>query len=64
VRISHFVARMFFRGIYFPQMSKMAWIRLLLQNRKTIFQLGLDGFRTWRATRRVRETEVIAVPTS
>ena len=64
VRISHFVARMFFRGIYFPQMSKIAWIRLLLQNKKTIWQLGRDGFRTWRSARRVEKTETVVIPTS
>jgi len=28
-RVSHFIARLFFRGIYFPQMNKRAWIKLL-----------------------------------
>jgi len=64
VRISHFVARLFFRGIYFPQMSKTAWIRLLIQNRKTIYQLGRDGFRTWRSARRVQKTKPVVVTTS
>lgn len=54
VRISHLVARLFFRGIYFPQMSKRAWIKLLLENRKTIFSLTKEGLKTWRASRRNR----------
>ncbi|MEZ5426718.1 MAG: radical SAM protein [Pyrinomonadaceae bacterium] len=53
-RISHFVARVFFRGIYFPQMKKRDWIKLLLQNRRTIFSLFKEGFQTWRK-RRVKE---------
>jgi radical SAM superfamily enzyme YgiQ (UPF0313 family) len=52
VRISHLVARLFFRGIYFPQMSKWAWARLLLDNRKTIFSLTREGIKTWREARR------------
>ncbi len=48
VRISHFVARLFFRGIYFPQMNSRAWIKLLFQNRKTILSLAAEGVGTWR----------------
>ncbi|HNQ15457.1 MAG TPA: radical SAM protein, partial [Pyrinomonadaceae bacterium] len=39
VRISHLVARLFFRGIYFPQLGTRAWLKLLFQNRKTIWSL-------------------------
>ncbi|HEY8561807.1 MAG TPA: hypothetical protein VIL74_15635, partial [Pyrinomonadaceae bacterium] len=52
VRISHLVARLFFRGIYFPQMSKSAWLKLLFQNRKTILGLTREGVKTWRSARR------------
>ncbi len=48
VRISHLVARLFFRGIYFPQMRKREWIQLLFQNRKSIISLSKEGFTTWR----------------
>lgn len=51
VRISHLVARLFFRGIYFPQMGKTAWLKLLFQNRKTILSLTAEGLRTWRKAR-------------
>jgi hypothetical protein len=47
-RISHFVSRIFFRGIYFPQMRKRDWLKLLLQNRKTITGLAKEGFVTWK----------------
>jgi hypothetical protein len=63
VRISHLVARMFFRGIYFPQMGKMAWIKLIFQNRKAIFQLVREGAKTWRRARRTRKMEEATVPT-
>lgn len=63
-RISHLVARLFFRGIYFPQMSKMAWVKLLFQNRKSILSLSGEGLRTWRAARRRRKVATSAVPTT
>jgi hypothetical protein len=56
-RISHLVARLFFRGIYFPQMSKWAWIRLLLDNRKTIISLTAEGVGTWRRARKRQRIE-------
>jgi len=52
VRISHIVARLFFRGIYFPQMSRSAWIKLLLDNRKSILSLTAEGISTWRKARK------------
>ncbi len=54
-RISHFVSRIFFRGIYFPQMRKRDWVKLLLANRGTIYSLTKEGASTWRkANRRKR----------
>jgi radical SAM superfamily enzyme YgiQ (UPF0313 family) len=47
-RINIFIARMCFRGIYFPQMGPLAWLRLIWQNRRTIFSLVREGLRTWR----------------
>ncbi len=52
VRIGHLVARLFFRGIYFPQMSKSAWLKLLFDNRRSILSLTGEGIRTWRAHRK------------
>lgn len=47
-RISHFIARLFFRGIYYPQMGTLAWLKLIAQNRHTLFKLVKEGFRVWR----------------
>jgi len=44
-RISHLVARLFFRGIYFPQLNTRAWLRLIAQNRRPIFNLSFEGAR-------------------
>ncbi len=63
VRISHLVARLFFRGIYFPQMSRWAWIKLLLDNRRSIASLSAEGFRTWRLAKKRRKIEAQALPT-
>lgn len=58
-RIGHFVARAFFRGIYFPQMRKRDWLKLLFQNRRTILGLLKEGFGTWRNSRKTkRETSL------
>jgi radical SAM superfamily enzyme YgiQ (UPF0313 family) len=51
-RIGHLVARLFFRGIYFPQLNKRAWLNLLFQNRKTILSLSKEGLKTWRGARK------------
>jgi radical SAM superfamily enzyme YgiQ (UPF0313 family) len=51
IRISHLVSRFFFRGIYFPQMNKRAWLNLLFQNRKTILKLARESLTTWRGSR-------------
>ncbi|MGH9941885.1 MAG: B12-binding domain-containing radical SAM protein [Pyrinomonadaceae bacterium] len=53
-RISHLVARLFFRGIYFPQMNKRAWIKLIAQNRRVVFGLLKEGIGTWRSARQRR----------
>ena len=38
-RINIFLARICFRGIYFPMMGKLAWPKVILENRQTIFKL-------------------------
>jgi radical SAM superfamily enzyme YgiQ (UPF0313 family) len=53
-RISHLVARLFFRGIYFPQMSKRAWLKLLFDNRKSLISLTTEGLSMWRRARKLR----------
>jgi radical SAM superfamily enzyme YgiQ (UPF0313 family) len=51
-RISHLVARLFFRGIYFPQMTRRAWVKLIFDNRRTIYPLVREGIARWRDARR------------
>ncbi len=60
-RINIFLARFCFRGIYFPMMGKMAWVKVIVQNRRTIFKLVREGFKAgaWRgAPARVPASQV------
>jgi hypothetical protein len=56
-RIGHLVARLFFRGIYFPQLNTRAWLKLLFDNRRTIISLTREGLSTWRRARRQHRIE-------
>jgi len=47
-RINILVARLCFRGIYFPMMGRLAWVKVIAQNRKTIFNLVKEGFSSRR----------------
>ena len=38
-RVNIFLARLCFRGIYFPMMGRSAWLKVVAQNRRTIFKL-------------------------
>jgi radical SAM superfamily enzyme YgiQ (UPF0313 family) len=53
-RINIFIARLCFRGIYFPMMSRFTWVRVFAENRRTIFKLAKQGFSEWRGARRRR----------
>jgi radical SAM superfamily enzyme YgiQ (UPF0313 family) len=43
-RINIFLARLCFRGIYFPMMGRLAWLKVVTQNRHTIFKLTKEAF--------------------
>ncbi len=51
-RINILVARLCFRGIYFPQMGRWNWIKVISQHRSTIFSLVKEGFGMWRKSRK------------
>ncbi len=64
-RIGHLVARLFFRGIYFPQMRKRDWLKLVFQNRKPIMSLTWEGLQTWRKFKRNQKRQKIeTIPTT
>ena len=51
-QIMHFVMRMFFRGIYFPQRNARVWTRLVAQNRKPLLKLIKGGYGKYREGRK------------
>jgi radical SAM superfamily enzyme YgiQ (UPF0313 family) len=42
-RLSHFIARMCFRGIYFPQMTAWSWAKVMVENRRVAAGLALEA---------------------
>jgi radical SAM superfamily enzyme YgiQ (UPF0313 family) len=56
-RLILLIGRLFFRGIYFPQMNKRAWARVLFHNRRTIYNLVREGVSTRSSSRPDREVE-------
>ena len=49
-KISHFIARLFFRGIYFPHHGVWTWVKAVAQNRKAIYGIVRDCFTKWHGT--------------
>ncbi len=62
IRITHLAMRLFFRGIYFPQMNKRAWVKVIIDNRRPIYKLVKEGLGKWRVGH--REASVATVATS
>jgi radical SAM superfamily enzyme YgiQ (UPF0313 family) len=62
VRISHLAARLFFRGIYFPQTGTVEWLKLLWANRRTIYSLTSEGLLLWARQRRTHRNELAVRP--
>ena len=42
-RIIHLLSRLAFRGIYFPQMKRRDWVKILFQNRSSILKIILQA---------------------
>jgi len=56
-RINIFLARVCFRGIYFPMLGKLAWLKVAAENRHTIFKLLKEAFFGRKARPRLRDVE-------
>ncbi len=50
-KISHLAARLFFRGIYFPQKGAWQWLRLVASNWSPILRIVRESFQSWGGTR-------------
>lgn len=57
----HFLMRLFFRGIYVPQMTATAWFRLIFENRRSIFTLVRKGIAKYREAHK-RQPEKSTAP--
>lgn len=57
----HFLMRLFFRGIYVPQMTKRAWLNLIFQNRRSITKLVRRGVGKYREAHK-RQTRKATAP--
>jgi radical SAM superfamily enzyme YgiQ (UPF0313 family) len=55
-RVNIMIARLCFRGIYFPQMGRFAWAGVISQNRRVIFKLVKEGFDAWRGVAKTTES--------
>jgi len=49
-KISHLIARLFFRGIYFRQKSAWVWLKLLVQNLRSILLVIREVRTNWNGT--------------
>jgi radical SAM superfamily enzyme YgiQ (UPF0313 family) len=59
--VMHLLARLCFRGIYVPQMTKRAWLNLIFQNRRSIVRLVRNGIAKYREAHD-RQTEEVTAP--
>jgi radical SAM superfamily enzyme YgiQ (UPF0313 family) len=50
-RVNVFLARLCFRGIYFPMLRKSSWLRVIIENRRTILRLFKEGVFRWMRPR-------------
>jgi radical SAM superfamily enzyme YgiQ (UPF0313 family) len=49
-KISHLIARIFFRGIYFPPKGTWGWLKVIAGNRRSIFRIVKESFTKWHGT--------------
>ena len=67
-RLSHLIARLFFRGIYYPPKGAWGWLKVIAQNGRAIGSLIEESFTSWpggaRARERVKFDAPLAAPAS
>jgi hypothetical protein len=62
-RVNVFLARLCFRGIYFPMLTKFSWLRVVVENRRTILRLFKEGVSRWMLPRNSASQDSIDVAT-
>src|SRR5271157_3760978 len=61
-KISHLVARIFFRGIYFPPKGAWGWLKVVAANRGSIWRIVRDAFVRWNGAAPAREAGGVGIP--
>jgi hypothetical protein len=63
-RVNIFLARLCFRGIYFPMLTKWSWLWVLGENRRTLLRLFKEAMFRWKIRPRnpAREDSLLATP--
>jgi radical SAM superfamily enzyme YgiQ (UPF0313 family) len=51
-KVFHFIMRLAFRAIYFPQTTRSAWLKVIFENRRTILNLTKEALRGVRTSKR------------
>ena len=54
-RIFHFVTRLAFRAIYFPQTTRRAWLKVFFENRRLVFSLAKEAILTVLPSKKRKE---------
>ncbi len=49
-KISHLVARIFFRGIYFPPRTLWGWLKVIASNRASVWRVLRESLTQWHGT--------------
>jgi radical SAM superfamily enzyme YgiQ (UPF0313 family) len=60
-RVNIFLARLCFRGIYFPMMGKGAWLKVVSENRRTIYKLLKEALFGRRAPQAIPDEQNVQV---
>src|SRR5262249_39134376 len=50
-RVNIFLGSRWFRGIYFTLLTKSSWLRVIIENRRTILRLFKEGVSRWMRPR-------------
>src|SRR4026209_757698 len=56
-RIFHFITRLAFRAIYFPQTTRRAWMRVFFENRRIVFSLAKEAIGSMLTSKKKRMDE-------
>jgi hypothetical protein len=56
-RIFHFVTRLAFRAIYFPQTTRREWIKVFFENRRTVAGLAKEAIGTVLTSKKRMESQ-------